>query len=137
MSKFYSKITDALSETALKRVNITHPGIYTGYILKESTDGRAIVFVVSGEQPEHVNQMVSVEPDQYQEIDAEAPTSPLDILKHTSIEYLAGKGLINCTDQDKLKQLMECPCVHAVEKFLRGYNITDTEIISILKTAIS
>lgn len=137
MSKFYSKITDALNETSLKCVNITHPGNCTGYILEESTDGRAIVFVVSGEQPEHINQMVSVDPEQYQEIQPGDPISSLDILKHTSIEYLAGKGLINCTDQDKLKQLMECPCVHAVEKFLRGYNITDTEIISILKTAIS
>jgi hypothetical protein len=137
MSKFYSKITDALNETSLKRVNITHPGNYTGYKLEESIDGRAIVFVVSGEKPEHINQMVSVEPEQYSEIQPDNVSSPLDILKHTSVEYLAGKGLINCTDQDKLKQLMECPCVHAVEKYLRGYNITDTEIISILKTAIS
>lgn len=136
MSKFYSKISDALTETALKRVKVTYLGDYTGYILEESTDGRAIVFVVSGEQPEHVNQMISVEPGQYQEIQPDLPASPLDTLKHTSMEYLAGKGLINCTDQDKLRQLMECPCVHAVEKFLRNYNITDTEIIAILKTAI-
>ena len=136
MSKFYSQITRALNETALKQVKVTYLGDYTGYILEESADGRAVIFVVSGENPEHLNQMISAELDQYQEIQPEASIEPLDVLKRSAIEYLASKGLITGNDQDKLEQLMQCPCVHAVEKFLRNYNITDTEIIAILKTAI-
>lgn len=139
MSKFCSKITDTLQETGLKRVKVTYLGDYVGYILEEATDGRAIVFVVSGEDPEQVNQMISVAPDQYQEIPDETNLSvtPLQVMKQTAAQYLIDKGLINHTQHDRVDQLMDLPCVHAVEDFLRGYNITDTEIITILKSAIS
>lgn len=138
MSKFYKTVVSALCETALKQVKVTYLGDYVGYILEENDDGHAVVYVVSGENPDHLNRMMSLEPDQYQSIgsDQTEDTSPLNLMKHVALEYLMNKGLLSCRDQDKVEQLMSCPCVNTVEKFLRGFNITDTEIIEILKNSV-
>lgn len=138
MSKFYKTLTSALNETALKQVKVTYLGDYIGYILEEGVDGQATVFVVSGEDPDLLNKMMSLNPDQYQDIDADQneSASPLDLMKHVALEHLMNKGLISCRDHEKITQLMSCPCVNTVEKFLRGFNITDTEIIEILKNSI-
>ena len=137
MSNFYKTIADALHETALKQVKVTYLGDYVGYILEENSDGQAMVFVVSGEDPEHLNKMISLEPDQYQDLDPqESVATPLDLMKHVSLEHLMNKGLLSCRDQAKVEQLMSCPCVNTVENYLRGFNITDTEIIDILKNSM-
>ena len=137
MSKFYSKVRDMLEETELKKVRVTYMDGYTGYILEEDESG-AVVYIMTGEDPEQVNQLMNLKPDQYEEMDGQSsPLTPLDTIKELSLEYLLQKGLLKCSDMDKITELMGSPCIHTVDKYLRGMNITDTEILNLIKPAIS
>ena len=136
MSRFYSKLRDTLRETELRKVRVIHMDGYTGYILEEDGEG-ALVYVVSGDDPEQLNQLINLQPDQYEEIIDEPMTiSPLETVKELGLRYLMQKGLLTCRDVDKITEFMELPCIHTVDKFLRNMNITDTEILNLIKPAI-
>ena len=138
MSKFHAKIRESLDSTNLKKVRVTYMDGFTGYILEEDDSGQAIIYVVSGDNTDFTNQLMSLAPDQYEEIDEDPePLNPLDVVKELSIQYLMQKGLINCQDKDKIDELIDAPCIHGLEKVLRSFNITDVEILNLLKPAIT
>tara|TARA_B100001094_G_C17555568_1_gene495836 strand:- start:95 stop:502 length:408 start_codon:yes stop_codon:yes gene_type:complete len=134
MSKFHTRIRESLDQTDLKRVRVTYMDGYTGYILEEEESGHAIIYIVGGGDPEHSNQLVRTK--QYEELDDDEPLNPLDVVKELSVEYLMQKGLITCQDKDKIDEVMLAPCIHGLEKVLRSFNITDIEILNLIKPAV-
>tara|TARA_R100000084_G_scaffold1755_1_gene1056 strand:+ start:134 stop:538 length:405 start_codon:yes stop_codon:yes gene_type:complete len=133
MSKFHAKVRESLEETELKKVRVTYMDGYTGYILEEEEDGTAIIYIVGGGDPEYMNELVRTK--DYKEIDDQS-LNPLDVVKELSAQYLIQKGLMTCRDEDKVQEIMQAPCIHSLEKTLRSFNITDTEILNLIKPAI-
>lgn len=138
MSKFYNKMTSVLTESKARLVMIKNSNT-RAYVIDENHGGLPVLYIVSSDQPEEVNQLMTVDPHEITDLPpetSEQQTSPLDVVKRAAVVYLSQKGLIDCSQKDKIAKLSECPCVNCVESFLRSYNITDTEIIRILKVAI-
>ena len=137
MSKFFNEVKQVLERSSIKHVKImSKPNTY-GYVLKESTGGPAMVYVVSSDEPELSNQMLGVAPGDLEQIESpEQDASALDVVKQNAIMYLSQKGLLDDSNRDKLEQLVACPCMGTVESFLRKHSLTDSEILNIVRPAI-
>lgn len=137
MSKFFNEVKQVLERSSIKHVRVINKRNTYGYVLHENMGGPAMVYVVSSDEPDITNQMMSVEPDQFEQIDPQQQqSSPLDVVKQNAIVYLSQRGLIDCDNQQKLEQLATCPCMNTVENFLRQHNLTDSEILNIVRPAI-
>lgn len=137
MSKFLNEVKQVLERSSIKHVRVlSKPNTY-GYVLRESMGGPAMVYVVSSDESEINNQMLGAAPDDLEQIEAsEQDASPLDIVKQNAIMYLSQKGLLDDSNRDKLEHLVSCPCMGTVESFLRKHNLTDSEILNIVRPAI-
>ena len=67
MSTFYKKLTESLTDTSLKRVKVTYLNDFIGYILEEEEGGDALVYVVGADSSDE-SQILSLGPDEYEEI---------------------------------------------------------------------
>lgn len=137
MSKFFNEVKQVLERSSIKHVRmLSKPNTY-GYILRESPGGPAMVYVVSSDEPGMNNQMIGAAPGDLEQIESpEQDASSLDIVKQNAIMYLSQKGLLDDSNRDKLEQLVSCPCMGTVEAFLRQHNLTDSEILNIVRPAI-
>lgn len=137
MSKFFNEVKQILDRSSIKHVSVSgKPNTY-GYILKENTQGPVAVYVVSSDDPGLVNQILDVNSDELDQVEPSCQdTSALDIVKQNAVMYLSQKGLIDETNSEKLEQLVSCPCMNTVETFLRKHNLTDSEILNIIRPAI-
>jgi hypothetical protein len=137
MSKFFNEVKQVLERSSIKHVKIlSKPNTY-GYILRESQNGPAMVYVVSSDESGMSNQMIGAAPDDLEQITSdEQDVSSLDIVKQNAIVYLSQKGLLDDNNRDSLEQLVACPCMGTVESFLRKHSLTDSEILNIVRPAI-
>lgn len=137
MSKFFNEVKQVLERSSIKHVRVLSKMNTYGYILRESTGGPTMVYVVSSDEPGLSNQMLGAAPDDLEQIESpEQDVSALDVVKQNAIMYLSQKGLIDDSNRDKLEQLVACPCMGTVEVFLRKHSLTDSEILNIVRPAI-
>jgi len=137
MSKFFNEVKQVLERSSIKHVRVINKNNTYGYILRESMGGPAMVYVVSSDEPDMVNQMIGIGPDEMEHVEPqEQNAGPLDVVKQNAVMYLSQKGLLDETNQEKLEQLIACPCMNTVETFLRKHNLTDSEILNIVRPAI-
>lgn len=137
MSKFFKEVKQVLERSSIKHVRLLNKTNTFGYILQEMIGGPATVYIVSSDEPQAANQIMSVGADEFEHVDSTyQDASPLDIVKQNAVMYLSQKGLIDDSNKQKLEQLVSCPCMNTVEMFLRKHNLTDSEILNIIKPAI-
>ena len=138
MSKFFQEVKQVLERSSIKHVKLTKMKNTHGYILNENMGGPAMVYIVSSDQPEMSNQVMDVDMSELEQISPDQQdASPLDIVKQNAVMYMSQKGLLDETNRDKLEHLVACPCMNTVESFLRKHNLTDSEILNIIRPAIS